>query len=215
VALAAAQRIPAPAERAAALIEMAVACETPAPARAEALFRRALRAAEALPAGQGRQSAILDAATGLAAYDLKAARDAVLKAAAAGPVPATSMMMLGARAAKREPAAARKLIERAAPPPAAPPGFIGGIPGPSSFIGGNPAGPSSFIGSREIVLAEVTTEPDLRRALVLAQQALGPVLQAQALLAVARRLKQRGEAPAAGARIREQQTTKDTGTQRT
>src|SRR5207247_1985355 len=84
--------------------------------------------------------------------------------------------MLGARAAKREPAAARKLIERAAPPPAAPPGFIGGIPGPSSFIG-----------SLEIVLAEVTTEPDLRRALVLAQQAPGPVLQASALRAVRRR----------------------------
>ena len=61
----------------------------------------------------------------------------------------------------------------------------------------------------------MTIEPDLRRALVLAQQALGPVLQAEALLAVARRLKQRGEAPAAGARIREQQTTKDTRTQRT
>src|SRR5207244_7726864 len=113
---------------------------------------RAWRAAEALPAGQGRQSPILDAATGLAAYDLKAARDAVLKAAAAGLVPATSMMMLGARAAKREPAAARKLIEQRRD--------------------ANPAGPSSFIGSVEISLAEVTTEPDLRRALALAQQAL-------------------------------------------
>ena len=52
------------------------------------LFRRALRAAEALPAGEARRWTVINAANGLAAYDPKSARDAAR--AVHAPVPGTA-----------------------------------------------------------------------------------------------------------------------------
>lgn len=167
LAQAAANRLPAPAERAAVLIEMGAAAEARAPDRAAALYRRALHVAQAMPDAHARQEAVVAAATGLAATDLAAARAAV--AALPGPVPAVDLMMLGVRAVKRAPAAAGRLIEQTRD--------------------GNPASARTIEGSYDLSLAEVVAQPDPGRALALAQQARNPELQAAALLAVAKRLK--------------------------
>jgi hypothetical protein len=181
VALAAVARLPTPEQRAATLVEMGHASEARAPARAEALYRRALREAEVISESRARQAAVLDAATGLAAYNLATARHAVL--ALPGPVPGIEVMRLAGRAAQREPAAAIRLASKTA----------------AKMWGGHapPSGVSE--GSGEIDLAEVRTVPDLRLALDLAEREnnYGPELQATALLAVAQRLNHRGEAPPA------------------
>jgi hypothetical protein len=125
---------------------------------------------------------VIDAATGLAAYDLKTARGAVF--ALPGPVPAADLMRLGARAVKREPEAAGRLMMK----------VIDGAPSQGGMVEDND----------EITLAEVATAPDLRRALAVAQQHPSPELQAAALLTVAQRLEQRGKSPSAtGPRPRE------------
>jgi hypothetical protein len=175
VALTAVARLPTAAQRASTLVEMGNASETRAPARAGALYRRALRGAEGILDSQARRAAVIDAATGLAAYDLATARAAIL--ALPGPAPVLEVRGLAGRAAPREPAAAVRL---------------------ASEMGGSHRLPSgTSLGSDEIGLAEVRTTPDLRRALELAQGLWGPELQAAGLLAVAERLKQQGEAPRA------------------
>jgi hypothetical protein len=169
VALAAVERIRGPAERAAALVEMGMAVEARGTTGTEALFRRALSSARALPAGPGQQQAVLAAATGLAAYDLAAARQAVM--ALPGGAPALDVMMLAVRAAESEPAAARQLIRR--------------------MQNGDPASLRMIEGSHDLSLAQVTVEPDLDLALAMAQQGRSHELQAAALLIVARRLEER------------------------
>jgi hypothetical protein len=168
-ALAAVERIRSPMERAAALVEMGRALEAPAPARAEVLFRRALSSARTLPAGPGQQQAVVAAATGLAAYDLTAARNAVM--ALPDGAPALDVMMLAVRAAWTEPAAARQLIRR--------------------MQNGDPASLRTIEGSHDLSLAQVTVEPDLDLALAMAQQGRSRELRAAALLSVARRLEER------------------------
>jgi hypothetical protein len=223
-ALAAVQRIRIPAERAATLIEMANACEAGAPARAEAYYRRALRAAEALPPRPERSIVLSNSAIGLAAYDLTAAHSAL----AVLPGSPNDLMNMGVRAVGRQPVAARGLIEKAkkllekerdshpaSSAPLVPPG-----PGVPVYTGD--LFPSVDVSPDEIFLAEVTTEPDLRRALALAQQApshapggLSPEQQvespepeASALLIVARRLKQHGERERTKERHRERKEQK-------
>jgi hypothetical protein len=159
--------IRSPGERVATLIDMGATLEARAPLQAAALYRRALAETSALPMGEERRRAVIGAATGLAAYDLAAARRAV--DALPGAVPAIDMMMLGVRAAKREPEAARRLIE--------------------AMWNRDPASEGRIEGSHEISLAQVRVEPDLDRALAMAQQGRSRELQAEALLMVARRLK--------------------------
>jgi hypothetical protein len=178
VAQAAASQIRTPAERAAALVEMGSAAETRAPSRAAALYRRALAAALALAAGQGRHEAVIAAATGLAAFDLTPATNAVLSMRER--LSPGDLLMLSARAAGRQPAAAAALL--------------------TQIRLGDPRASESIEASEEVSLAVVTLEPDLPRALDLAQHQRGSVRQARALLAIARRLA--AETPKVGAATR-------------
>jgi hypothetical protein len=169
VAAAAVEKILDPAERVAALTEMGDAVEARFPARAEAWFRRALRQAEAVPDSPSRAAAVMAAARGLAAYDLEAAQRAV--AALPGPLSNNDMRVLGARAVKRHPGKALRLIVQVSD--------------------GSPANAGRIEATDAVFLARVTAEPDLHRALAMAQQARNADLQAAALLAVAQRLKTR------------------------
>jgi hypothetical protein len=158
-----------PGERLAALLEMAAAAEARAPARAAALYRKALSEAQALPEDAGRAQAVLAAATGLAAWDLRAARTAVEVLAA--PLSAGELMRLGARAAERQPEAAREWISRVRQ----------GDPSLSMATGMD----------EELLLALVRLERETHRALAIAQQLRTAERWAAALLAVARRLGKR------------------------
>lgn len=169
IALETAAAIREPGERLTALLEMAAATEAAAPARAEALYRRALREARALPEEAGRARAVLAAATGLAAYDLTAARAAV--DAHAGPVSPEELMRLGVRAAERQPEAAARWLAR--------------------VRHGDAARSTSAGMSEEVLLTQVRLEPDPGRALAMAQQLRSSERQAAALLSVARRLADR------------------------
>jgi hypothetical protein len=166
VARATMESIHVPGERVATLIDMGAAVEARAPARAEALYRWALREAVALPSGSERAQLVGAAATALAAYDLATARAAVT--ALPGPAPADNRLRLAARARKRQPEAARRLIKTVREESA--------------------ASRSAIEGNDDFFLAEMTTEPHLDRAMALAQQGRSRELQAAALLAVARRL---------------------------
>jgi plasmid stabilization system protein ParE len=173
VASAAVERLPDAAARAAALTEMGSSVESHYPARAETLFRLALRQARAVPNPQARTAAVIGAATGLAAYDFRTARAAMRVLPA--PLPPDVVMILAARAAKRGPEAARQLIEKL---PSGDPATVG------------------HTGVRDAIsLAQISAEPDLHRALAIAQQIPNPDLQAAALLVVAQRLSDAGARP--------------------
>jgi hypothetical protein len=107
----AALRIQQPADRSGALTEVAALVEERDPARAAALYRLALRAADQIsrPAA-ARRAARLRAATGLAAFDAPAALAVV------EPLPprliALQLNEFATRLAQQEPEAALRLIER-------------------------------------------------------------------------------------------------------
>jgi hypothetical protein len=168
-ALQVAEKIDTPGERAATLIDMGVAVEASAPEGGAAFYRRALREVAALPPGPERTRIVVGAATGLAAYDLTAARAAVDALAPAART--VDRLRMAARAAEGEPAVASRMIE--------------------SLRNGDPAPRGTIEGSFDISLAQVVAEPDFHRALALAQQGRNREFQAAALLCVARRLKTR------------------------
>jgi hypothetical protein len=166
IALKVAAAIRDPGERLATLLEMAGAAEAEAPARAEDWYRQALRVAQALSPEAGRARAVAAAATGLAAYNLTAALEAVEALPTA--VPVGERMRLGVRAAERQPDAAARWMARVRqsdPSLSVTPGM-----------------------DEELVLAQVRLETDTGRALAMAQQLRTAEQRATALLAVARRL---------------------------
>jgi hypothetical protein len=165
-AQAAVSQIRSPSERVAALTEMGGAVEARSPAAAGALFRRALLAAQSLVPGQGRHDAVLAAATGLSAYDLTPATNAVLSLHER--LSPGDLLMLAARAVERQPEAAAALYTQVR-------------------LGDRRAG-EAIEASEPIALAAVTLEPELSRVLDLAQHQQGRERQARALLVVARRL---------------------------
>ncbi len=172
MALKAAGAIRPAGERFAALLEMGEVAERKAnePREAAPFYRQALQEASVLPAGTGREEAVLAAATGLARFD----PDAAVKAVAGrhGTLSVADRIRFFARTMKSDPVAADRLIT--------------GVSLQDPAV--REAAEASEETERAVAVAAAQAEPDLRQALARAQQWPRPEAQAVAMETVAARL---------------------------